>query len=90
MATETTYDNGVTPGKGANKEDLRGARKRRKPSAIAGARQSDLDVAMNEAAAAGGGIQAGAHPEFDQPTPGEKIGAWIKKLFPPKPKKAQK
>jgi hypothetical protein len=42
---------------------------------------------MAGAAAGGGGIQPGAHPEFEQPTPTEKMGAMMKKLFGKKPKK---
>lgn len=86
----TSYNNGVKPGEGSNREDLRGGRvaqKRRKPSTIAGARLTLLDTRMNEAAASGGGIQAGAHPEFSQPTPSEQLGTMLKKLFGKKPKK---
>ncbi len=83
MATQTSYDNGVTPGQGANKEDLR----RRRPSVIAGARASALDSEMLGAAASGGGVVAGAHPEFDTETPLDKVVAGIKKLLRPKPKK---
>jgi len=32
-------------------------------------------------------IQPGAHPEFEQPTPGEKLSAWWSRLFPDKRKR---
>ena len=35
-----------------------------------------------------GAIQAGAHPEFEQPTPLEKIGGWINNHFGTKAPKA--
>lgn len=87
--TGTSYDFGIKPGEGANREDLQGGRvaqKRRKPSAVAGARANMLDLSMSEASAAGGGIQANAHPEVNVPTPGEQLGAMLKKLFGKKKK----
>jgi hypothetical protein len=85
----TTYNSGVKPGEGANREDLRGGRvvqRRRKPSTIAGARLTSLDTGMSEAVMSGGGIQTNAHPEFNQPTPGEQLGAMFMKLFGKKKK----
>jgi hypothetical protein len=40
---------------------------------------TDLEGRMQGAAAAGGGIQAGAHPEFNAPTPLDRLVAVVKK-----------
>lgn len=39
--------------------------------------QNDLQTRINQS----GGIQPGAHPEFEQPTPLEKAGAAVGKVF---------
>lgn len=45
---------------------------KQKPAPVRGV-QNDLQTRINQS----GGIQAGAHPEFDQPTPLEKVGTAI-------------
>lgn len=40
--------------------------------------QTALDRGLEEAKDKGGGIQAGSHPEFEQATPLEKVGAFVK------------
>lgn len=46
-----------------------------------GPRGSLLDTQFNEAARQGGGIQAGAHPEFEGLTPLDRVVAGFKKFF---------
>lgn len=85
MPADSTYTYGVKPGEGANREAMR---KRRKPSVVQGARGTALEAGMEAAREAGGGIQAGAHPELLAPTPLDQAAAFIKKLFGgSKPKK---
>lgn len=43
--------------------------------------QSDLESKMEDAKEAGGGIQPNAHPEFNEPTPLDKLISGAKKLF---------
>ena len=57
-----------------------------------GYKSSDLAARFEGAAAAGGGIRPGAHPEFEQETPAEKVIAIAKrarnvlgKLLAPRP-----
>jgi hypothetical protein len=59
---------------------------RRNPSVVAGVRANALDAAMAGAAVSGGGIQPGAHPTG--PTPLEKVGAALKKMFAKKSAKS--
>ena len=55
-----------------------------------GYKSSDLAARFEGAAAAGGGIRPGAHPEFEQPTPLENLITAAKglagKFLAPKPK----
>jgi hypothetical protein len=46
---------------------------------------TELGQGYAEARARGVGIDPGAHPEFDKPTPLEKVGEALKRLFKPKP-----
>jgi hypothetical protein len=59
----------------------RPAPKQRSAPDTVGFNPSDLAGRFQSAAKQGGGIRAGAHPEFDQPTPFEKIGAAWGKMF---------
>ena len=48
-------------------------------------RATDLGARMEGAAVAGGGIQPGAHPEFEKETPLDKVITAVKRLLRPKP-----
>ena len=50
--------------------------------------QSDLEAGYTNAGAQG--IVPGAHPQYDQPTPGEKLIDAFKNIIRPKPKRGTK